>query len=193
MDKLQSWWRGISAREQRLVAVGGSVLLIGLFYWAIWQPVANRIAERERQVVNQQQTLAWLKEKGQEVLAMQGGQGRQIDTGGTLDGVVNRTAFNQKIKIARLQPQGQDLQVWIDTVPFDDLLIWLATLSDQYGVQVQIIELAREGLILITTPGGELHPGLHVGHAAGLALCVKIQIQIGHRRQLPELTRVALA
>ena len=146
MDKLQSWWRGISAREQRLVAVGGSVLLIGLFYWAIWQPVANRIAERERQVVNQQQTLAWLKEKGQEVLAMQGGQGRQIDTGGTLDGVVNRTAFNQKIKIARLQPQGQDLQVWIDTVPFDDLLIWLATISDQYGVQVQIIELAREGL-----------------------------------------------
>lgn len=146
MDKLQSWWRGISAREQRLVAVGGSVLLIGLFYLAIWQPVANRIAERERQVVNQQQTLAWLKEKGQEVLVMQGGQGRQIDTGGTLDGVVNRTAFNQKIKIARLQPQGQELQVWIDTVPFDDLLIWLATLSDQYGVQVQIIELAREGL-----------------------------------------------
>ena len=58
---------------------------------------------------------------------------------------MNRTAFNQKIKIARLQPQGQELQVWIDTVPFDDLLIWLATLSDQYGVQVQIIELAREG------------------------------------------------
>ena len=146
MDKLQGWWRSISAREQRLVAVGGSVLLIGICYWAIWQPISNRIAERERQVVNQQQTLAWLKETGPEVLAMQGGQGRQIDTGGTLDGVVNRTAFNQKIKIARLQPQGQELQVWIDTVPFDDLLIWLATLSDQYGVQVQIIELAREGL-----------------------------------------------
>ncbi|WP_349920924.1 GspM family type II secretion system protein ExeM [Aeromonas veronii] len=146
MDKLQGWWRGISTREQRLVAVGGGILLIGLCYWAIWQPVANRIAERERQVINQQQTLAWLKEKGQEVLAMQGSQGRQIDTSGTLDGVVNRTAFNQKIKIARLQPQGQELQVWIDTVPFDDLLLWLATLSDQHGVQVQIIEVARENL-----------------------------------------------
>ncbi|MGY6039786.1 GspM family type II secretion system protein ExeM [Aeromonas sp. AE23HZ002T15] len=146
MDKLQGWWRGISTREQRLVAVGGGILLVGLCYWAIWQPVANRIAERERQVINQQQTLAWLKEKGQEVLAMQGSQGRQIDTSGTLDGVVNRTAFNQKIKIARLQPQGQELQVWIDTVPFDDLLLWLATLSDQHGVQVQIIEVARENL-----------------------------------------------
>lgn len=146
MDKLQGWWHGISTREQRLVAVGGSCLLLGLCYWAIWQPVANRIAERERQVVNQQQTLAWLKEKGQEVLAMQGSSGRQIDTSGTLDGVVNRTAFNQKIKIARLQPQGQELQVWIDTVPFDALLLWLATLSDQHGVQVQVIEVARENL-----------------------------------------------
>ncbi|MNF48119.1 Type II secretion system protein M [compost metagenome] len=146
MDKLQGWWRGISTREQRLVAVGGGIFLIGLCYWLIWQPVANRIAERERQVINQQQTLAWLKEKGQEVLAMQAGSGRQIDTSGTLDGVVNRTAFNQKIKIARLQPQGQELQVWIDTVPFDDLLLWLATLSDQHGVQVQIIEVARENL-----------------------------------------------
>lgn len=146
MDKLQGWWRGISAREQRLVAVGGSCLLIGFCYWVVWQPIANRIDERERQVLSQQQTLAWLKEKGEEVLAMQGGQGRQIDTSGTLEGVVNRTAFNQKIKIARLQPQGQELQVWIDTVVFDDLLIWLATLTDRYGVQVQVIEVARENL-----------------------------------------------
>ena len=60
MDKLQIWWHGISPREQRLVAVGGGILLLGLCYWVIWQPVANRIDERERQVANQQQTLAWL-------------------------------------------------------------------------------------------------------------------------------------
>ena len=77
---------------------------------------------------------------------MQGGSGRQIDTSGTLDGVVNRTAFNQKIKIARLQPQAQELQVWIDTVQFDDLLLWLSTLVEQHGIQVQIIEIAREDL-----------------------------------------------
>ena len=48
MDKLQGWWRGISPREQRLVAVGGCALLIGLCYWVIWQPVANRIDERQQ-------------------------------------------------------------------------------------------------------------------------------------------------
>ena len=63
-----------------------------------------------------------------------------------LEGVVNRTAFNHKIKIARLQPQAQELQVWIDTVQFDDLLLWLSTLVEQHGIQVQIIEIAREDL-----------------------------------------------
>ena len=72
--------------------------------------------------------------------------GRNIELGGTLDGVVNRTAFNHKIKITRLQPQGQELQVWIDAVPFDGLLMWLAELSDRYGVQVKVIEVAREQL-----------------------------------------------
>ena len=84
--------------------------------------------------------------EGEEVLAIQGGSGRQIDTSGTLEGVVNRTAFNHKIKIARLQPQAQELQVWIDTVQFDDLLLWLSTLVEQHGIQVQIIEIAREDL-----------------------------------------------
>lgn len=95
---------------------------------------------------NQQQTLAWLKEKGAEVIAMRGNQVVPADTGGTLEGTVNRTAFNHKIKIARLQPQGSELQVWIDTVQFDDLLLWLATLVEQHGIQIQVIEIAREDL-----------------------------------------------
>ncbi|MFM4649506.1 GspM family type II secretion system protein ExeM [Aeromonas bivalvium] len=146
MARFELWWRGLSAREQRLVAVGGSVLLVGLFYWLVWQPLGNRIEERERQVKSQQQTLIWLKEKGEQVLAAQAGSGRNMDLGGTLDGVVNRTAFNHKIKITRLQPQGQELQVWIDQVAFDDLLMWLAELTDKYGVRVQVIEVAREQL-----------------------------------------------
>ncbi|WP_429080016.1 GspM family type II secretion system protein ExeM [Aeromonas bivalvium] len=146
MARFELWWRGLSAREQRLVAVGGSVLLVGLFYWLVWQPLGNRIEERERQVKSQQQTLIWLKEKGEQVLAAQAGSGRNMDLGGTLDGVVNRTAFNHKIKIARLQPQGQELQVWIDQVAFDDLLMWLVELTDKYGVRVQVIEVAREQL-----------------------------------------------
>ncbi|MGY3926970.1 GspM family type II secretion system protein ExeM [Aeromonas simiae] len=144
MNALRAWWGSISPREQRLVGIGGVSLLVGLLYWGVWQPLADRVAERERQVAAQQRTLGWLKEKGEMVLALQAVTGRQVDTGGTLEGVINRTASNHKITIARLQPQGQDLQVWIDTIPFDSLLLWIAELTDRYGIQVQVIEIARE-------------------------------------------------
>lgn len=146
MEPLRAWWGGITPREQKIVGAAGAMLVVGLFYWGLWQPLADRVAERERQVVAQQRTLAWLKEKGELVLAMRGNSGGQIDTSGTLEGVVNRTAFNHKITIARLQPQGQELQVWIDTVPFDTLMLWMAELTDRYGVQVMVIEIARENL-----------------------------------------------
>lgn len=143
---MNAWWGGLSPREQKLVGAAGVMLLVGIVYWGLWQPLADRVAERERQVAAQQRTLAWLKEKGEQVLALQASSGRRVDTSGTLEGVVNRAAFNHKITITRLQPQGQELQVWIDTVPFDTLLPWLGELTDRYGIRIQVIEIARENL-----------------------------------------------
>ncbi len=146
MEKLQSWWHGITAREQRLVVAGGILLLVGLFYWSVWQPIANRIAERERQVQNQQQTLAWLKEKGKRCWLCRVARVARSIPAAPWKGWSTAPPSTTRSKIARLQPQAQELQVWIDTVQFDDLLLWLSTLVEQHGIQVQIIEIAREDL-----------------------------------------------
>jgi general secretion pathway protein M len=42
-----------------------------------------------------------------------------------------------------MQPQGNELQVWIDEVAFKDLLKWLEQLSLSEGLQVQGIDLTR--------------------------------------------------
>ncbi|MGL4351152.1 MAG: type II secretion system protein GspM [Plesiomonas shigelloides] len=146
IEKLQSRWLDLTIREQWLVVVGSILLLVGVFYWSVWQPIAKHIIAQEKQVQNQQQTLAWLKENGKKVLAMQDVVSYSAETHGTLEGLVNRTASEHKIKIERLQPQEQSLNVWIDKVQFDDLLYWLATLQEKYGIDVQIIEIAREDL-----------------------------------------------
>ncbi|MGL5224073.1 MAG: type II secretion system protein GspM [Aeromonas sp.] len=141
---LQNWWRAISAREQRLLIAGGFLLLVSLFYWGLWQPLNSRIAKQDLQVQYQRQTLAWLKEKGEQVIAIQRKTTDPIGSSTRLEGVINRTAFNHQINISRLQPQEHGVQVWIDTVPFDDLLRWLATLHAQHGIAVQSIEIARQ-------------------------------------------------
>ena len=50
-----------------------------------------------------------------------------------------------KIAISRMQPQGEELQVWIDQAPFNDVLGWLQSL-EKTGVSVLDIDIAESTL-----------------------------------------------
>jgi general secretion pathway protein M len=54
---------------------------------------------------------------------------------GSLTQLVNRTTRSSGIPVARMQPQGDELQVWIDQVAFNDLMAWLEQLEQQ-GVMI---------------------------------------------------------
>ena len=41
-----------------------------------------------------------------------------------------------------MQPQGDDLQVWIDEISFNQLLTWLEKLASRDGLQVKNIDLS---------------------------------------------------
>lgn len=41
-----------------------------------------------------------------------------------------------------MQPQGDDLLVWIDEVPFNSLLIWLEKISTQEGMRILAVDIA---------------------------------------------------
>jgi len=60
---------------------------------------------------------------------------------GSISSVANRSANNYKLTITRMQPQGDDLQVWIDSTPFTQLLFWLEHLANNEGLQVKAIDL----------------------------------------------------
>ena len=42
-----------------------------------------------------------------------------------------------------MQPQGDDLQVWIDEISFNQLLSWLEKLASRDGLQVKNIDLSK--------------------------------------------------
>jgi general secretion pathway protein M len=43
-----------------------------------------------------------------------------------------------------MQPQGDELQVWVDQAPFNDVLSWLQSL-EKSGVIIMDIDLAETG------------------------------------------------
>lgn len=142
MENLRSWWNGLASREQQLVGFASAFLLIGVFYWGIWTPIANAQADAQRNFNAQQQTLSYVKQTANKIAGLKQA-GSKPSIKGSLSAVVNQTASSYGLVITRMQPQGDKIQVWMDDVPFDSLLGYLNDLVQQKGLSLDSIDLAE--------------------------------------------------
>ncbi|WP_423188109.1 type II secretion system protein GspM [Alishewanella sp. d11] len=138
-SQLLRWWYGLATREQRLLLLATPLLLLGAFYWGIWQPL-HYAAERnsitlqqlERQLVAFQQVRPLLQQSAS-------GPAR---TGGTLAQIVSTSARSFNISVSRMQPQNDQLQLVLDDLAFEQLMPWLQQLHYQNGVQLVSLDVA---------------------------------------------------
>ncbi|XQW84799.1 type II secretion system protein GspM [Thalassotalea piscium] len=137
---MKAWWLGLQTREQRLVGSLGGVVIIFLFYSLVWQPLSNNIVNTEKRLAKQQELLVWVK---QEIARFQKNSTaiKRPNSNASLSSIVNQSANRNGILITRIQPQGSDLQVWIDNIAFDALLHWLEQLSQKHGLIIKYIDL----------------------------------------------------
>ncbi|WP_426358767.1 type II secretion system protein GspM [Pseudocolwellia sp. HL-MZ19] len=135
-------WLELNIREQRLVIAMGSVVLFFILYSAIWAPLTNNIEAATKKVERQQELLTWIQ-KSTVIYKSAAGANASNNRNTSLSSLVNQTAGRNNIEIARMQPQGESIQVWIDEVPFDNLLNWLEHLSQKEGVKVKAIDIAH--------------------------------------------------
>jgi len=148
---MKTWWQQLKSSEQRLVAIMGCVVVIFLFYFVVWQPLGNNISKTQQKLARQQALLTFVQESTQRYQQSKK-SGASARSNGSLSSIVNRSANRHSISIARLQPQGDDLQVWIDEVPFTQLLTWLEFLANNEGLLVKNIDLSkadRKGVVKV--------------------------------------------
>ncbi|WP_057832761.1 type II secretion system protein GspM [Colwellia sp. TT2012] len=139
---MKAWWQQLNSREQSLVTAMTLVFIVFMFYSAIWQPLNNSLTEARSKLVRQQQLLSWVQENT--ALYQQAKRsGGTAKLSGSIASVANRSAKTYKLTITRMQPQGDDLQVWINSTPFTQLLFWLEHLANNEGLQVKAIDLTH--------------------------------------------------
>jgi general secretion pathway protein M len=139
---MKAWWQQLKSSEQRLVAIMGIVVALFLLYSVVWQPLVNNLNQTQQKLVRQQALLSWVQESAQRYQQSKK-SAASTSSNGSLSSIVNRSAGRNNISIARLQPQGEDLQVWIDEVPFTQLLSWLEFLANNEGLSVKSIDLSQ--------------------------------------------------
>jgi len=142
LASIKTWWQGLNLREQRLVLAMGSASTVFLLYSLVWQPLNDSLAKTEKNLTNRQALLTWVEDNTAHYQSIKSVGGKQKSSG-SLSSIVNRTANQQQLTITRLQPQGETLQVWLDSAPFTQLLFWLEHLANNEGLQVQAIDLTQ--------------------------------------------------
>ena len=152
MNDLVSKFKALTEREQLLVMVSSIVIVVGIFYFAIWSPLNSNIEKQRSLISDQQELLSWVQQSANRALQLrQSSQGGQTNFNGSLPQAVNQTTARFKIAISRMQPQGQELQVWVDQAPFDSVIDWLNAL-EKMGIvilQVDVTEAEAPGQIKI--------------------------------------------
>lgn len=145
--RLNEWLATLAPRERVMVLGGGAALAVTLLFLAVWEPLTQTHMRRAADL----EAARLLANRLEEIAAVAQRAPRNGST------AVNRNlsllaAVDQSAKAgtlskppARIQPEGDaEIKVWIEDVPFDSLVRWLADLESRYGIRAQTAEIERQ-------------------------------------------------
>lgn len=150
VDSLKAWFKGLTEREQKLVLSASIIAIIGIFYFALYQPLNESITTQQKALAADKALLSWVEEQSNRATILRQ-SANQTSFSGSLTQVVNQTTRNASIPVARMQPQGEELIVTIDQVEFNALIQWLAVL-EQRGVRIvqsDVSEVNAQGFVQV--------------------------------------------
>ncbi|MGF1698084.1 type II secretion system protein M [Vibrio kyushuensis] len=146
MDKLVTsfklWWQSISLREQRLVLICSGLLIVGIGYWGILEPLNQRSIQANNRINSEKQLLNWVQSKADEIVQLRAKSGLATTTQ-PLNQVISSSANRFKVELIRIQPRDDMFQVWVQPLEFNQFLGWITYLKEQQGVDVEHLDIAR--------------------------------------------------
>jgi general secretion pathway protein M len=134
-----SWWSSLQQREQRLVAGAAVVIVIGLFYWLLWQPLHKSNQVQQQKVMTAQRQLTQLQQLLPQLKATTATTER---SGGSVAQIISNSVRGTSITVSRMQPQNEQLTLVLEDVSFEQLLSWLHALHYQHGVNLVNLDVA---------------------------------------------------
>lgn len=144
---MRDWFEGLESREQLFVSLGAVVVIVALFYGLVWAPLDKSHESVASSVNDWQRSLAELAPlKG----VAQAGSASANRTANTNQQapiiIVDQTLRSRQLEQFRRRSQptsSNGIRVEFENVAFDDLVLWLGDLSDQYSMHVQAGSISK--------------------------------------------------
>jgi general secretion pathway protein M len=150
---MNEWFASLEMRERLFVSVGTVVVVIVLIYGLGWAPLVEKHAVLKVDVENWERSLAELRPLRESASS---GQSRSSAVQGSQQSpiiIVDQTLRSRGLERYRQRSQptaGNGIRVEFENVAFDELVLWLGDLSEQYSMHVQAGSLSA---------GSQVEPG----------------------------------
>lgn len=136
---LRAWYDGLMPREQRLIVIGGAVLLLLVLYLAVISPLGAAHARLVRDVHAKRQLLSYINQAAPRLQASSSAGTGQLPPGQSVFAALSSAIQSSPISssVQRLeQTQDGGVRLSLSGVAFDSLARWLATIAGQDGITV---------------------------------------------------------
>ncbi|EDP58860.1 type II secretion system protein M [Vibrio sp. AND4] len=138
----QTWWSSISQREQRLMMGCGAVVVLGIIYFGLFQPMNQRAEMAQSRIQSEKRLLTWVQDKADDITALRKSGGVSLSSQ-PLNQVVSSSARRYKVELIRVQPRNESVQVWIKPLAFNQMVDWLRYLKEKQGIEVEFLDIDR--------------------------------------------------
>ncbi|NOQ89123.1 MAG: hypothetical protein GQ550_09385 [Gammaproteobacteria bacterium] len=148
LQQLKLWFSSLPQKERWMVSGTGLLIFVTLFYLIIWEPVHICLQEERQKQQSQQEILLWMQQAATEVKTLRASGGRSTirDKNKPITLVIEQTINNAGLKtsVKKIESSGNTgARVTLDEAPFNQILVWLNTLSTHNGIQVISANIER--------------------------------------------------
>lgn len=148
-QKFKEWYAALEQRERRAVNIGGTALLIAIFYFGIWSPFLGRVDALRKRITSEQKTLAWMREADQKIQTLSGNNTPAREASNP---VALLALMQDKIADANLQDALKDMkqagndaiQLQFKNVSFDQLMNLLIDILKNSRVSISHFSAVAE-------------------------------------------------
>jgi general secretion pathway protein M len=142
LERCYNGWKVLSSREQWFLLVTVILLVLLGAYAGVIRPLQQQSREAETRLNAETNLLAWVKNQADTIV-----RHRQVSDNSNSDLPLNQvitSSINQfGIRLIRMQPKSEGIQVWVEPVPFNQFTDWLLFLQRDYGIRVVLMDISR--------------------------------------------------
>ncbi len=143
---MKDWWFAQSARDRRILSIGGVLASLLLGYALIWLPLERSAEEWRRRASAADASVIWMRDAVQRLRASGPAPASSQRDDRSLLAVVDAGVREAGLggALLRVEPvSAGQVRVYFQQASFDALTTWLQTIGSSHGVRVVELSVQR--------------------------------------------------